>query len=53
MEIGSVLGASWEALLDLAREQELLLRSENPVEGCLSLIGSAISSGRTSQAREE
>jgi hypothetical protein len=38
--------ASWEVLLDLARDQANLLQSQNPAERFINLIGSAISSGR-------
>jgi hypothetical protein len=37
---------SWATMIDLAREQGMLLQSQNPAERFLNLVGSAISSGR-------
>jgi hypothetical protein len=37
---------SWETLLDIAREQSVLLQSQNSVDRFLALVSSAISSGR-------
>ena len=37
---------SWDVLITLAKEQALLLQSQNPAERFLNLIGAAISSGR-------
>ena len=37
---------SWDVLIALAKEQALLLQSQNPAERFLNLIGAAISSGR-------
>ena len=42
---------SWDVLITLAKEQALLLQSQNPAERFLNLIGAAISSGRAHVAR--